>query len=120
MGHRLAALLQLFLFTVHELGVGQLLILKLQEVLCLTALFYLLSHPLLFFLQVVITHESLLIVGEFFGILSNDIDHTQLEVLLVQQQVLMLRVHIDQALTQFLEHRQRHRGVVDKRTTLTC
>ena len=93
---------------------------ELQEVLCLSALFYLLSHALLFFLQVVITHESLLVVGEFFGILSNDIDHTQLKVLLVQQQVLMLRMHIDQALTQFLEHRQRHRGIVDKRTALTC
>ena len=120
MGHRLATLLQLLLFAVHEFGVGQLLILELQEVLCLASLFYLLSHALLFFLQVVIAHESLLVVAQLFSVLRNDIDHIQLEVLLVQQQVLMLRVHINQALPQLLEHRQRHRGVVDKRTALAC
>ena len=120
MGHRVALLFQFFLFANIETSSLELLILELQEIHVLTVAFYLFLQGLQFVGSLVIGIVACLVVCQFLGVIGNNVEHTHLEVLFVQQQVLMLRVYIHEAFTQFLEHRQLHGGVVDKRPTFAC
>ncbi len=49
---------------------------------------------------------------------GNDVDHRQLEVLLAEQQVLVLRVNVDQLFAQLLERLQRDGRIVDEGSAL--
>ena len=50
--------------------------------------------------------------------MRQQIQHAQLETFLVQEQVLMLRVHVNQLFAKLLHLYQRGRRIVDKRTAL--
>ena len=51
-------------------------------------------------------------------VVGNNIDHLKLEILLVEQQILMLRVHIHQLVSKLLQHRKCHWRIVDESTAL--
>ena len=119
MAHGLAPLLQFLLLAVRQVGTRQLVVLELQEVRVLAVTLDVLLQLLQLPLSVAIGLERLLIVLQLTAVARNDIDYRQLEVLLVEQQVLVLGVYVDQAFTQFLEHREGYGGVVDEGTALT-
>ena len=102
MRHRLTFLFQLFLLILVEIGICQFVKLELQEILILPIALYILSESLEFFLGRQILLIGLLVSLEFVGITRNDIHHTQLEILLVQQEILMLGMDIDQLVAEFL------------------
>ena len=60
----------------------------------------------------------LMVLIQFLRIVGNNINDAQLEILFVEQQILMLRVHINQAFTKFLKHRELYGRIVDKGPTL--
>ena len=120
MTHRIAFLFQFFLFVLYEIGICELIILKLEEILVLPVVgnsfsqgFQILADRLVFIV-------CLLILGEWLGIICDDIHHTQLEVLFIQQKVLVLRMDVDKLFTKFFQQIQLYGGVVDKGTALTC
>lgn len=56
----------------------------------------------------------LLVLCQFLLVGGEDVDNTQLEVLLVEQQVLVLGVHVNEFLSQLFEHAELYGGVVDE------
>ena len=90
MAHRLALLFQLLLFTLAEAGIGQLLILVLQEVLVLPVALDVVLQLLQLALQQLIGVIRFVVFRQLLTVLRHDVHHAQLEVLLVQQQVLVL------------------------------
>ena len=119
MAHHVALLFQFFLFTFYEACLREFVELKLQEVEVLAVLLDIGLHLLKFFACGLNLFESDLIVGQFFLVASDDIDHAQLEILFVEQQVLVLGVDIDEAFAEFLEHGELYGRVVDEGSTLT-
>ena len=120
MGHRVALLLQLFLFAFRQTGIRQLVVLELQEVAVLTVALDVFLQLLQTALGGLIVGEGMLVVGELFVIVGDDVRHAELEVLLVEQQVLVLRVDVDEPFAKFLEHRQLHGRIVDEGAALAC
>ena len=58
------------------------------------------------------------IVGKLLTIARNDVHNVQLEVLLAEQQVLMLAVHVDELLAELAHKGECHRRIVDEGATL--
>ena len=114
MAHRLAPALQFFLFAFCESGVGQLVKLKLQEVLVLAVTLYAVLQLCQAAFCLLIAGERLLIGFQLLGVLSENVNHVELKILLSQQQVLVLRMDVDQLLAELLEQSQRHGRVVDE------
>ena len=56
--------------------------------------------------------------GQAFGVLAQDVEHAELEVLTSEQQVLVLGVDIDESVAEFLEDAERHGRVVDEGAAL--
>ena len=94
MRHGVTLLLQFFLFSFCQFALTELIELELQEVHVLPVALYLFAQGLQGFLLLLVLRESFLIGSHFLGVLSQDVDYVQLEVLLVEQQVLVLRVNI--------------------------
>ena len=90
MAHGVAALFQLFLFSLNEVRLCQFVALESQEVGVLTVALDTLLEVFERLLHLLVLSERLLVLGQFLLIVREDIDHTQLEVLLVEQEVLML------------------------------
>ena len=103
--HSFAALLQFFLLACGQVGISQLLILELQKVKILAVAFYCKHHLAKFFLYFKVFGISVLILSELRCIVGNNINHLKLEVLLVKQQILVLRVYIHQLVAKLLQHR---------------
>ena len=100
--HRVAALFQLFLLAFNQARILQLLILELQEILILTIALYTLSEGIKFVFRRQILLIGLLVSFELIGVARYDINHIQLEILLVKQQILVLGMDINQLVTEFL------------------
>ena len=118
MRHGLTLLLQFLLLALLQVGVSQFAVLELQEVQVLAVALDVVLQLLQLALGSQQLREGLLIVCQLLLVAGDDVNHAQLEVLLVQQQVLVLRVYVDQTFAQLLEHGERHGGVVDKGTAL--
>ena len=69
-------------------------------------------------LQLLVAGVGLLVFRELLGASCYDVNHAQLEVLLVEQQVLVLRVNIDEPFAQLLHLCQRYGCVVDEGAAL--
>ena len=113
-------LLQSRLLAFHELRLLQLVELESQVVLVVLALlcpFDGISQRLLSLSQRMVL---LLVVRQSVSILRHRVEDVQLEVLLAEQEVLMLRMDVDESFTQFLQGGEAHRRVVDKGTALAC
>ena len=117
-GHGVAALLQLLLFAVHEAGIGQFVILELQEIGVAAVLLDVLSQLLQLSKRLLVGGESLLVGRQLFLALSDNVEHAQLEIVLAEQQVLVLRVYVHEPVAQLFEHGQGHGSVVDEGTAL--
>ena len=118
MGHGVALLLQLLLLAIGELGVAELVELELQEVGILPVALNLLTCPLQTGGHVVIFSIEALIAGQLAVVGGEYVGDAHLEVLLVEQQVLVLRVYVDEFLAQLLEQCQGRGGVVDEGSAL--
>ena len=90
MAHGVAALFQLFLFSLNEVRLCQFVALESQEICVLTVALDTLLEVFERLLHLLVLSERLLVLGQFLLVVREDIDHTQLEVLLVEQEVLML------------------------------
>lgn len=90
MRKRLAFLFQLFLLACFQSSLFQFVVEETQVILVLSGFFYLAFHFPNGFLQFHILAVSLLVVRAQGIILSDDIDHAELEVFFLQQQVLVL------------------------------
>ena len=90
MAHGLASLFQLFLFTVHQFRILQFVVLELQEVGVLAVLLYVGPHLLHLAYGGVVFAVDLLVALQFRFVIGHDVDHSQLEILLTYQQVLVL------------------------------
>ena len=64
--------------------------------------------------------EGLLIGCQFLLVVSDDVHHIQLEILLVEQQVLVLGMDVDQSFSEFLQHSQLYGCIIDERATFSC
>ena len=117
--HRVTLLLKFFLFTLLKVGPHKFVALELQEVKILAITLNIVAEGLKLLKGNMVFVINILIQGQLFGIVGDDINHVHLEVLLVKQKVLMLRVYINKSLTEFLKHRELYRCIVDKGATLT-
>ena len=118
MGHGVTLLFQFLLFSFCEVGVAELIILELQEVDVLTVMLYVFFKCLELVFGILVGCIGLLVVGQLLTVVGDDVSHTELEVLFVEQQVLVLRVYIDEPVAEFLQHRELHGGVVDEGAAL--
>ena len=90
MAHRVALLFEFFLFAFHQTGLRQFVALEPQEVCVLTVALDALTEVVELLLYLMVFFVGLLILTELCGVVGKDVNHTQLEVLLVEQEVLML------------------------------
>ena len=118
MTHHLCCLFECLLFALCQIGIGEFLLLKTQEVLILTVALNILLHTCQFVLRLAILAVRHLVVSKQLLIVCYNIHHIQLEVLAIEQQVLVLAVNIYKLFAQFAYQRQRHRRVVDESPTL--
>ena len=58
------------------------------------------------------------ILLQLFFVVGYDVDHTQLEVVFLKQEILILAMDVDELLTKFASCGERDWSVVDKGTTL--
>src|SRR3712207_3661853 len=98
----LDGLFELFLLAFLQVCLLQLIVLKAQEVFVLPALGNLSIETPKLFLCLAIGLECLAVLIELPLGLRYDVDHTQLEVFLVKQKILMLRMYVDKLITQLL------------------
>ena len=90
MTHRITSLFQFFLFSIHQIGLCQFVALETQEVCILSIPLDTLFEFFEFSLDLLVLFKGLLVLCQFLLIFSEDVDHAQLEVLLIEQQILML------------------------------
>ena len=114
MVERLPFLLQLLLLSLHQLGCGELVVLKLEEIAVLLARLDLLLKTPQALLGLAIARESLGEGCPILAVVGDDIDDVQLEVVLLEKQVLMLRVDIDELFAQLAHQLLRNGHVVDE------
>ena len=88
--HRVALLFEFFLFAFHQMGLCEFAALEPQEVCVLTVALDVFTEFVELLLHQMVFFVSLLILTELCGVVGKDIDHTQLEILFVEQEVLML------------------------------
>ena len=101
--HRLTLLFQFLLLASSEIGLSQLLELELQEIGILPVLLDAFLEGAEFLLCGMILRIGLLVELLLFLVACNDVDHVQLEILLVEQQVLMLRMDVHQLFAEFFQ-----------------
>ena len=118
--HRLALLFQFLLLALRESCILQFVVLELQEIQALPVAFYVVTQLLQLALNVTQLTVGLLISGQLTVVLCNDVNHAQLEVMMFEQQVLVLRVNVNQLFAQFLQQGQADGRVVDEGTALAC
>ena len=116
MAHHLIFLFELLLLTLHEVRFVEFLVLEAEEILVLTV-------SLDFFLQLLQLLVGFLVflVGgvvhlHLFLVAGDDVHHVELEVLFLQQQVLVLRVDVNELFAEFAHLGERHGCVVDEGT----
>ena len=73
MGHRITLLLQLLLLAVLKIGLAEFIILELQEVQVLTVPLDIILECLQLLAYSMVLPEGLLILGQFLGIVGDDI-----------------------------------------------
>ena len=112
-------LLQFLLDTVGEVSALQLIILEAEEVLILPCRLQLLLHIRELPDVSLIKGESLGIVVLGVAVMGYDVHDTELEILFLKQQVLVLGVYIHQTAAQRAEEQQWCRTVIDEGPRLT-
>ena len=108
------------LLTCHELRLFQLIVLEAQVVLVVLALLGCLQCFCQRLLRLAQCTIILLIGRQSLCIVGNGVQNVQLEILLAEQEVLMLRMDVDEAFTQFLQGGETDGRVVDEGTALAC
>ena len=112
-------LFQFRLLSVFQSGFFQLFQLKADIVFILTALFSLCDEIIQFLCHLFIGKVYRLISRQCLLVLCQDVQNVQLESFLVQQQVLVLAVHVNQFFAQHFHLCQRSRRIVDKSTAFS-
>ena len=112
-------LLQFRLLSVLQSGFFQLFQLKTDIIFILTALFSLCDEIIQFLCYLLIGKVYRLISRQCLLVLCQDVQNVQLESFLVQQQVLVLAVHVNQFFAQHFHLCQRSRRIVDKSTAFS-
>ena len=120
MTEHLIFLFQFFLFSVLQLCLIEFLKLESEEVLVLPVLFDFSLQSVQFLVGLFILIVRSLIILPLFLVLCDDIHHIELEVFLLQQEILVLRMYIDELFPQFPHLGQRYRCVIDKGTAFPC
>ena len=114
MGQHVRLVLQLFLLARCQTGIFQLLELEAYVVLIGFAAFGRFYQFVEFLLRLFPRAIDDLIILQQVIVVRQEVEHIKLETFLVQQQILMLRVHVYQAFTQLFHLRQGYRTVIDK------
>ena len=102
MTHALSLLLEFILFAIDEFGGIEFVVLILHKVGLASVGLNLLLHTFQFALPVFHQGVCFAVVGQFLVRVGDNIHHTELEVLAPEKQVLVLAMHVDKALAQFL------------------
>ena len=105
----LQLLLQFFLFTGNQMSIRQLFQLETDIILFLAVLISLLRQIFQLPFQREITLVFFTIQDQKDFVFRHYIDYLHLEAIISEQQVLMLRMYIDQSASQFLHDGKRHR-----------
>ena len=109
MGQGFQLLLQFFLLACYQTGLCQLLQLETDIILFLPVLTSLFFQLFQLPLQGLITPVFLAVQDQKYFVFSHYIDHFQLETVISQQQILMLRMDIDQTASKLLHYGKRNR-----------
>ena len=112
-------LFQFRLLSVLQSGFFQLFQLKTDIIFILTTLFSLCDEVIQFLCHLLIGKVYRLISRQCLLVLCQDVQNVQLETFLVQQQVLVLAVHVNQFFAQHFHLCQRSRRIVDKSTAFS-
>ena len=112
-------LLQFRLLSVFQSGFFQLFQLKADIIFILTALFGLCNEVIQFLCHFLVREIYRLIGRQCLLVLCQDVQNVQLETFLVQQQVLVLAVHVNQFFAQHFHLCQRSRRIVDESTAFS-
>ena len=118
MAQGLRFLFQFCLLSVFQPGFFQLFQLKADIVFILTALFSLCDEIIQFLCHLFIRKVYRLIGRQCLLVLCQNVQNVQLETFLVQQQILVLAVHVNQFFAQHFHLCQRSRRIVDESTAL--
>ena len=117
--HRVSFRLQLLLFAADEACRTEFIELELKEVLIAGVRLNLLDQLVELLQQVTIVRVGLHIGFQLIVVVCYDVDHLKLKIVLIEKQVLMLRMHIDQPFTELLEQGESHGRIVDESAALT-
>ena len=112
-------LFQFGLLSVFQSGFFQLFQLKTDIVFILTALFSLCDEIIQFLCHFLVREIYRLIGRQCLLVLCQDVQNVQLEPFFVQQQVLVLAVHVNQFFAQHFHLCQRSRRIVDESTAFS-
>ncbi len=115
---RLELLLQVVLLALNEPCVVKFCMLESQKLLIVLVTMIVGLKPVIVCLCLSVALVGRAIGLQFLFVAGDNVDHTQLEVLFLQQQTLVLAMDIDELFAQFAHGGEGHRRVVDKRATL--
>ena len=118
--HHGRLLFQLLLFASNEVSLGELAVLEAQEVGSLSSSGERLLHLFTVGLHLLIAGITRLERKQSVFAPGDDIHHLHLEVGSAEEQVLMLRVDVEELATQLLQCAECHRRVVDECATTGC
>ena len=119
MAEGLCFLFQRSLFTFFQVGFFKLLQLETDIVFILPALFGLCDKVFEIPAHLPVVLESLLISTELSVVLCKNIQNIHLKTFLVEQEILMLAVHVDELFSQQFHLRQRSRCIVNEGAALS-
>ena len=90
MGQCLSLLFELFLLPFFKSGLGQLIVLETEEFLVGSCLFYLPFESIQLRFSLAITSIGRMVIIQRLAVGSNDVDHIELEIFFLQEQILVL------------------------------
>ena len=120
MAHGLRLLFQLLLLVWKQLCLGQFLLLEAQEILVITVAANLFTKLVELSYGSTIFIIRSLIVSHLNLIACHDVHNIKLEVLLTEEKILVLAVHIYELFAKLAHRGKRNGSVIDERPTLSA
>ncbi|CDA21125.1 unknown [Bacteroides sp. CAG:144] len=120
MGEHLLFVFQKRLFSGLKASLAELVVLKTKIVFFFTIFFTRPPQPIKRIAQITITLIFRPVLRKQTFITGPNIDHTQLEAVVSQKQILVLGMYIDKLLSQLFEHCQGNGRIIDKSPTFSC
>ena len=118
--HHLYFLFKIILFIFLQVCFFKFIQLKSEEIFVLSVFLYLIFQQIVFSKCLMIVVKQFPVFLQLLAVIGNDVYYTQLEILLVEQQILMLTVYVNKLFSKFPYYRQLNGRVVNKCSAFSC